>query len=267
MPGDYSARYILSHDQGKTWSQEMTLPGKGGGFCASPAIQLSDGAIVWVAQGSYDPKVNYDVVGIFRSEDRGKTFKLASIVNPGHAAEEPTITELPDKRLIMVIRRKDDICWSSDGGRTWTEPVSIGVELFDPHLVMLPNGVLACFHGSYEGGGLRVMLSKDLGKTWNGPKDKIGYSVDPSVYGYSAPLLLPDGTIYIAYIHSGGHTPADARTQAIWGLRVKVYDNADGIDILPAPGSPAERGCFLTNFETLKTHGGDPELGQLRRSE
>ncbi len=266
MPGSYLAWHMLSHDGGKTWTKPINPHPQGGGFGASPIIQFSDGTVVWIMEGRFDPKADYNVIGVFRSEDRGQSFQLAAVVNSGHEMNEPTVAELPDKRLVQISRRKDDICWSSDGGRTWTEPVSFGVELFDPHLVMCPNGVLACFHGSYQTGGVRVILSKDLGQTWHGPAETMGYCVDPSVYGYSAPAVLPDGTVYLAYIHSGGHSPADARTQAIWGIRIKINDNADGIEILPAPGSPAERNLHLTNLESLKTTGGDPKLGELRRS-
>lgn len=268
MPDYCQARYMLSHDGGQIWSEPKATPGKGGGFGANPMIQLSDGSMVWVMDGHYEPKVEHTVVGVFRSENRGKSFEMVSVVNPGHTMDEPSVVELPDQRLMLIGRRKDDVCWSTDGGRSWTQPVSFGVELFDPHLVLLSNGMVACFHGSYEGGGLRVILSKDCGKTWHGPKDKIGYSVDPHVYGYSAPVVLKDGTIYVAYIHTGGHLPSDARTEALWGLRVKVCDNADGIEILPAPGSPSAKGIKseLSGLEMLTTHGGDPELGELRRS-
>ncbi len=267
MPNCFQARYMLSHDAGQTWTEPKPSLGKGG-FGANPMIQLSDGSVILVIEGAFEPKVEHSVIGVFRSENRGQSFELASVVNPGHMVEEPSIVELPDKRLLLIGRRKDDFCWSSDGGRSWTAPVSIGVELFDPHLVLLPNGILACFHGSYEGGGLRVILSKDFGKTWQGPKEKIGYCVDPHVYGYCAPVVLKDGTLYLAYIHTGGHGPADARTEALWGLRVKINENADGIELLPAPGSPADKGLKgeLTGLEILTTHGGDPELGELRRS-
>jgi len=266
MPGIGKSWYMRSSDKGQTWTPPVCPHEKSCGFGANPAIQLSDGTVVWVIEGLFEPAAKENVIGVFRSEDRGRTFKLASVVNSGHEMNEPTVGQLPDQRLVMISRRKDDIAWSNDGGRSWTEPVSFGVELFDPHLVLLPSGVLACFHGSYEGGGLRVILSKDLGKTWHGPKEKIGYSVDPSVYGYSAPAVLPDGSVYVAYIHSGGHTPADARTEALWAIRVKISDHADGIEILPAPGSPAQKRPELTGLEYLQTHGGDPELGELRQS-
>lgn len=267
MPGQSRVCSMLSRDGGGTWSPPAVVHPEGVGLSASPAIQLSDGTVVWVMEGRFDPECDHVAIGVFRSEDRGRTFSLASVVNSGHEMNEPTVAELPDGRLVQISRRNDDIAWSSDGGRTWSEPISFGVELFDPHLVMLPNGVLACFHGSYQTGGLRVILSKDFGRTWHGPAETMGYCVDPSAYGYCAPVVLPDGTVYLAYIHSGGHRPADARTQALWALRVRVHDNADGIEILPAPGSPAARGLWLTNLESLTTTGGDPELGELRRTD
>lgn len=256
LPRFYSARYMRSTDGGKTWTKPGVLGGKGGGFGAGPAIQLPNGTVLWVAEGQYDPKASHNVIGVFGSTDRGKTFELLSVVNSGHEMNEPTIARHPDGRLVLLARRLDDICWSEDNGRTWTEPVSFGVDVFDPHLVMMPNGVLACFHGSYATGGLRVILSKDFGMTWHGAGERYGYCVDPSVYGYCHPVLLPDGTVYVAYIHSGGHSSADARTEALWALRVRVHDAADGIDILPAPGSPVDAG-----LQGLTTHGGDPALG------
>ena len=231
LPGVAHVRHMLSQDQGQTWGNPMEMPGASS-FGNGSAIQLSDGTIALAAQFDSDKSE----IGVYRSSDRGKTFELASTVGTDHEMSEPTIAKLADGRLVMITRRSSDICWSDDGGRTWTDPVSIGVDLFDPHLLMLPNGVLACFHGSYKGGALRVILSPDNGRTWHGPGEGIGYSVDPSVYGYSHPMLLPDGTVYLVYIHTGGHKPADARTQALWALRIRINDNADGIEILPAPG-------------------------------
>ena len=47
---------------------------------------------------------------------------------------------------------------------------------------------------------------------------------------------------------------------------MKVNDDADGIEILPAAGSPADRGLALTALESQVTQGGDPKLGELKRS-
>ena len=230
--GPPHARYMLSYDQGQTWSKSKLLPGNAIAFGNGSAIRLSDGSIVLAADQD-SPKKG---IVVLRSTDQGETFELASVVEGNHEQFEPSIAQLKDGQLILITRRNGDIYWSGDGGKTWTPRASTGVQLFDPHLIVLPNDVLACFHGSYKGGGLRVMLSPDNGHTWHGPKEQIGYSVDPSVYGYSHPMLLPDGTIYLVYIHSGGHHPADARTEALWTLRIRINENADGIEILPSPG-------------------------------
>ncbi len=229
LPGIAHAQYILSHDQGQTWSDPKELPGGAKAFGNGSAIQLMDGSII-IAADQDSPK---EGIAILRSTDRGETFELASVVEKDYAQYEPSIAQLKNGQLVLITRRKGDIYWSNDGGQTWTDPVSTGVELFDPHLVVMPNGVLACFHGSYGGGGLRVMLSPDNGHTWHGPTEGIGYAVGPSVYGYSHPMVLPDGTVYLVYIHTGGHRPADARTQALWALKIRINDNADGIELLP----------------------------------
>jgi len=265
LPSEAFAKYILSNDGGKTWTEPLSPHPKAASFGNGSAIQLSDGTVAWAVEGKYDPKHEHNAIGIFLSNDRAKTFELGAVLAADHDLYEPGIAELPDGRLVVIARREGDLFWSDDGGRTWTEPVVTGVELFDPHLLTMPNGVLACFHGSYKAGGLRVILSRDGGETWHGPGDHYGYAVDPSVYGYCHPMLLPDGTVYLVYLHTGGHVGADPRTEAIWGLRVKVHDEADGIEILPAPGSPEALGLppealtLLTQRET----GGDPELGEL----
>jgi len=265
LPRIHYAKYMLSHDGGKTWGKPMDLPGKPEqtGFGNGPAIQLADGTVVWVCEGIFDRAHGKQCIGTFRSTDRGKTFKLTSAVKADRRLNEPTIAETAPGKLTMVIRREGDMCFSRDGGVTWKQSESTGWNLFDPHLIQMPNGVLALFHGSYTGGGIRVFLSPDGGHTWHGPGEKTGkpygYSVDRSVYGYSHPMLLPDGTVYLVYLHTGGHQPAHARTEALWGLRVRIHDDAGGIDILPAPGSPAAGG--KKPGAQNKTDGDNPELG------
>jgi len=262
--------FMLSYDQGKTWIAPCSPPGAIGGFGNGPAIQCSDGTILWPVENHIASDDGFQVkspgTAIYRSCDHGKTFERLSVAASDHDVYEPAIVELSDKRLALITRRHGEISFSDDGGKTWTKPVSTGVEMYDPHLLMMPNGILACFHGSYyydRPGHLRVILSTDLGQTWHGPIDNCGYTIDPSVYGYCHPMLLPDGTVYLVYIHTGGHSAADARTEALWALRVRIHDNADGIDILPAPGSPAAQGNPLTGLQKLDTTGGDPELGWL----
>ena len=260
----YRTVYMRSHDGGTTWTEPREMPPLTAGSNGS-AIQLSDGTVLFAGYHKPDEQCEFYGLGILRSSDRGESFELAALVNTDHDIDETSIAELPDGRLVTISRRQGDICWSNDGGCTWTDPVSTGVEMFDPHLVVLPSGVLACFHGSYRGGGLRVILSPDQGRTWRGPEEHIGYAVDRNVYGYCHPTLLEDGTVYVVYLHTGGHTTHDARTEALWGLRVGVHEDANGVDILPAPGSPEDKGLAEAYLKLagVSTDGGDPELGDL----
>ncbi len=268
LPLVMACRHMLSHDQGATWTEPITLDDVHGGFGNGSTIKLADGALLWVMEDRVDEGneflVKSPAIAIYRSADNGKSFHRHATVSFGHDVYEPSIVELPGGRLAIIARREGEMCFSDDGGVTWSEPVSTGVEVFDPHLLMLPNGVLACFHGSYhkEPGALRVILSPDGGQTWNGPHDKCGYSIDPTVYGYSQPIVLPDGTVLLVYIHTGGHTPGDARTEAIWAIRVKVNDAADGIEILPAaPGAGAGEHGMNGGLDADPDQQCDAELG------
>ena len=270
MPFEVVSYYMLSEDNGETWSNPAKPPGYQGGFGNGSTIKLRDGTILWAVEARVpdDKGCSIESIGItiYRSTDHGRTFDVASIARSDHPVYEPSIVELPDRRLALITRREGEIRFSDDGGESWSGAAHTGIEMFDPHLIMMPNGVLACFHGSYKPeppGNLRVALSPDNGRTWHGPSDRCGYTIDPTVYGYSHPMVLEDGTVYLVYIHTGGHTSHDARTEAIWAIRVRINDTADGIGILPAPGAPAASTSVLSTLETARTAAGDPELGNL----
>ncbi len=131
---------------------------------------------------------------------------------------------------MIVARPEGDVAWSPDGGRTWTKPAQLGVRLFEPRLVPLRDGTLLCLHGSYGAGGLRAMLSPDGGRTWLCPNTKWGFPVDPSVYGYGQAVELSDGSVWAVYIHTGGHSTKDARTEALWSIRLRVRPGGDGLN-------------------------------------
>ena len=254
--------YVLSTDQGQTWSDPRFLPDTTA-TGNEPAIQTADGTVIRCVHERFDSSKRFDGVAIFASQDHGLTFEVRSIIRAeDHPMHEPTLVEMKDGRLAVLTRPDGDICFSEDEGRTWTKPMSTGVPMDDPHLVQLPNGVLAAFHGSRTKSGLRVILSKDNGRTWNGPADGLGYAVDSSVYRYSCPAVLDDGTVYVLYQHTGGHNIQHARTMALWGIRVRVFDSADGIEILPAPGSPEDLGYGEAFMALAADHDfGDREDG------
>jgi photosystem II stability/assembly factor-like uncharacterized protein len=229
---------IRSQDNGRTWERKVRrLPVP---FVADatdgPIIKLRDGSALICVYGK-TAKARHESVAFCRSTDRGRTWSLLSTVATDHEMSETSVTQLPDGRLVLISRPEGDLAWSSDGGRTWTKPVPFGVRLFEPRLLTLRDGTLLCLHGSYGAGGLRAMFSTDFGKTWLCPAPKWGFPIDPSVYGYAQAVELADGSVWAVYIHSGGRSTKDARTEAIWSIRLRVRSGHDGIDLLPAPGA------------------------------
>ncbi len=63
-----------------------------------------------------------------------------------------------------------------------------------------------------------------------------GFLIDDT-YGYSRSCLMPDGSVYIAYIESGGHRTPDARNNSIWSIKLKVRPDHSGIEPLPVLNS------------------------------
>jgi Neuraminidase (sialidase) len=229
---------IRSFDGGKTWEQELKrLPIPFVGDATDgPIIELQDGsALICVYGRTVDAA--HEMVAFCRTTDRGDSWELLSTLSTDYEMSETAVAQLADGRLVMIARPEGDIAWSGDGGRSWTKPVGFGIRLFEPRLIALGSGALLCLHGSYGAGGFRAMLSPDGGQTWHCPNEKWGYPVDPSVYGYGQAVELSDGSIWAAYIHTGGHKGADAKAEALWSIRLKVRPNLDGIELLPAPGA------------------------------
>jgi len=226
---------IRSFDKGQTWEQKPhNLPSP---FLADatdgPPILLRDGSVLLAVYGT-PREGGKEQQAIFRTADGGKTWQLLAVVKADHELSESGIAQLPNGQLVMICRPEGDITWSDDGGGTWTPPVTFGMRMFEPSLLLLTDGTLLCLHGSYGAGGLRAIFSTDGGQTWIAPAKHHGFAVDASVYGYGRGILLPDGSVFIAYIDTGGHSAKDAQAEAIWGLRLRVRPDHSGIDLLPA---------------------------------
>jgi hypothetical protein len=228
---------IRSFDGGRTWEREPRrvqtpfLYDETDG----PFAKLRDGSLLLALNGRAKTGPP-DVAGIVRSTDRGETWDLVATIQAEHDLHEVTVAELPDGRLVMMARPEGDIAWSSDQGRTWTEPVTFGMRMFAPSLYVLRDGTLACLHGSYAPGhaGLRIIFSRDGGETWIAPAKDHGFLVDSS-YGYGKGMELDDGSLFICYIATGGHATADAANNAVRAIRMRVRPDHAGIDLLPAP--------------------------------
>jgi photosystem II stability/assembly factor-like uncharacterized protein len=229
--------FIRSFDHGLTWEkkprrlQTPFLYDETDG----PLVRLKDGSVL-VAVNGRAKSGQPDQAGFFRTSDRGETWKLLSTVKANHDLWEIAVTELHDGKLVMIARPEGDIAWSSDQGSTWTSPQTFGMRMFAPSLYVLRDNTLVCLHGSYAPGhsGLRVIFSTDGGLSWIAPARDHGFLVDTS-YGYGKAMELDDGSLFVAYIATGGHSAENARTNGIRSIRFRVRPDHSGIDLLPAP--------------------------------
>lgn len=237
---------IRSMDGGKTWEQEPRYLRGPFRWTAGdgPPIELPDRSVLmatYAGSGAEDGKMQQ---GIFRSTDSGATWEHLATLDAPFNLDEPHIAALPGGRLMTICRREGAVAWSDDKGKTWTTPVPLPFKIYDPWLLPLKDGTLLCVHGSYTEGkkGLRAILSPDGGKTWHAAGPDFGFSIDPSVYGYSRGVQLDDGSIYLVSMDNGGHKPQHMKTQKIFAIRFRVKGDCRGIELLPAPGSPADPG-------------------------
>lgn len=114
-------------------------------------------------------------LALYRSTDDGRTFEYASrldhTANMPAAVEgpcEPSIAVLADGRVLLVFRLQSATelwqAYSSDGGRTWSEPARSAAWAVWPQLLLLSNGVLALSSGR-PGIGLWLSHAGD-GEAW-----------------------------------------------------------------------------------------------------
>ena len=126
-----------------------------------------------------DPR--YFGLVLIRSKDEGATWEEdapIAVIAPGeqpwpwagnNGLSETALVRLADKRLHVISRAVGGTmgqAWSSDDGKTWTEPVSTGIRGVAPRTRLLSNGVLACTYG--RPGPVTIMFSTDgTGEKWS----------------------------------------------------------------------------------------------------
>ena len=122
-----------SIDGARSWSHLGTLDAAASGgkeSCVPGRVtELADGS--WLAVGSHTPGKAWKVVDgerleLYRSADRGKSWKLYSIITPPRPNSicEASIVPLPDGRLVLFARESGGHLpgvktFSSDAGKTW----------------------------------------------------------------------------------------------------------------------------------------------------
>jgi sialidase-1 len=192
---------IRSTDGGKTWTdKQQLLDGYNADFMGF--IQTSTGRLVATMEHLI-PDLRRWVSCSFVSDDEGKTWKRSNWIDLGghghhDGAVEPTMTELSDGRLLMLIRTSLGQFWkaySDDGGRYWRtiQPSGLDASSAPGWLTRLKSGRLVFvwnrkdseskgewpktngpgptyeYPASNQREELSIAFSDDDGETWNKP--------------------------------------------------------------------------------------------------
>jgi len=191
---------VRSLDGGRTWGpRQRLLDGYNANFFS--LIETRAGRLLFAIHHLV-PDPGRWVVCSFGSDDDGLTWRRSNWLDLGghghhDGATEPTLAELGDGRILMLIRTNLDRFWealSEDGGRTWRtiRPSSIDASsspgclrrLASGRLLLVwnrlnpegrvwdktPGGQASEFPASWHREELSAMLSDDDGLTWTPPR-------------------------------------------------------------------------------------------------
>ena len=231
-------RLSESPDNGQTWSEPWDLDYKLPDLIApGPFLRLPDGALgmpfevwhEWDKGWRQGPSTRLII-----SHDNGKTWPEAGIIardeTRKHIYGDPRLTTLPDGKLVVLlwvynIETQEDLpghrSVSSDNGRTWSVPESVGLTSQIANPAALREGLMLGVYQRRFGGeaGLRAVLSYDDGLTWDAETDVAiwaqGHHTDDKnpfsgyqeyTFGNSTIVKLTDREVLVPFWVSNGNT-------------------------------------------------------------
>ncbi len=195
-----------SDDGGESWTPPRRFPGPIGLNVRFAPVRLASGTLLLPAYGDFVHQ------SFFYASDDGDRWSLRSALRtlPPYEVIQPSVVELDDGVLMAVMRNTGKewlwVTYSADEGRTWTEPVDIG--LANPNspaaLLLLQNGhLLLVFNDSPESRRiLSAALSRDGGRSW--PHRRVIVEGEGS-YSYPSVIQAADGFIHLVYTHDRRH--------------------------------------------------------------
>ena len=190
---------IRSTEGGVTWSQRYSS------IVNSPhgPAQLSDGRLLYAGKKLWDGGQN----GVCQSTDDGQTWQWLADIPTRDGDSEQDYHELHQVEaangdIIVQIRNHNKAndnenlqCESSDGGKTWSKPHTIGVWGIPSFLMRLKDDRLLMTYGHRRQPlGVQARLSEDNGKTWGEPIVLYGDGISGDL-GYPSTVQLADGSL------------------------------------------------------------------------
>ena len=215
---------LRSTDNGLNWST------KNDSLVNSPhgPTQLKDGRILYAGKQLW---LDNPRIGVSVSHDDGETWEwLAEIPardgdNPGDY-HELHMVEAGNGTLIAHIRNHNKAnnretlqSESTDGGKTWTKPHSIGVWGLPSHLLKLNDGRLLMTYGHRRKPlGNLARVSSDNGNSWSAAIT-ISDDATSGDLGYPSTVELEDGSLLTIWYESIKSQPLAVLRQTHWKLK------------------------------------------------
>ena len=190
-------------------------------------IQLAGGRLLYAGKELYRTPHR---IGVCESTDDGTSWRWLSAI-PTRPGDDPKqyhelhAVETADQRIIVHIRNHNPShagetlqSESSDGGRTWSPPKSIGVWGLPSQLLRLADDRLLMSYGHRRKPfGNQARVSDDGGRSWSDP---MVISADGAAgdLGYPTTVQLDDTTLLTVWYEKLKTSPFAVLRQALWSL-------------------------------------------------
>ena len=221
--GSLGVWMIRSTNGGITWS------GRYRSILNSPhgPIELSDGRIFYAGKQLWKG----DKVGFAQSVDDAQTWEYLTDLPVRDGDDKANYHELnaiecESGRIVVHIRNHNKKnsgetlqSHSTDGGKTWSTPRSIGVWGLPSHLQRLGDGRLLMSYGHRRNPlGNQARVSNDEGKTWSAAMviSGDGHSGD---LGYPSTVEFADGSLLSVWYERMKNSPNAVLRQADWTIK------------------------------------------------
>jgi sialidase-1 len=222
--GELGTWCFRSHDGGLSFSGRIdTIVNSPHGPC-----QLADGRLLYLGKELWTDEKR---IGAAESKDDGETWQWLSEIptREGDLAadyHELHAIQCASGKIVAQIRNhnaanKDETLQteSTDGGKTWTVPHSIGVWGLPSHLLRLRGDRLLMTYGyRRKPFGNQARISGDEGATWSEPfaisEDGIGGDL-----GYPSTVELDDGSFVSVWYEKMADSPMAQLRQAHWRIK------------------------------------------------
>ena len=203
----HGSTFRMSYDNGVTFGDVMNIPVS----CPHGPVELPDGNMLYVGTEFIPGTSMSRHAAAYKLYQDGTWEKLGDIPDTPDATanDEPHTIALKSGKIVTLIRKQggDRMTLfqseSTDGGRTWTMPHSIGLghRSGAPAHLIEKDGLLIAVYGHRVEGEyqVRAAFSGDEGETWEGDHILTNLADRDADFGYPASVVRKDGSILTVY--------------------------------------------------------------------